>query len=104
MAENENTQIIMTTHSPTIVKMLNFEQIRVVKNENEHNKVVNIDKNSLPYPSLNEINYLAFGVAYNEPWKLGQKYKKNKVGRSYGFFVYLLDLLANSASFLKSQL
>lgn len=53
-------QVIITTHSATIVKGLQFENIRLVRMENSEKIVESILPNQLPYPSLNEVNYLAF--------------------------------------------
>jgi predicted ATP-dependent endonuclease of OLD family len=61
-----NTQIILTTHSPSIVKLLEFEQLKLLKKENGMVEVITIEKNELPYPSLNEVNFLAFGEADEE--------------------------------------
>jgi hypothetical protein len=66
LSNNENTQIILTTHSPAIVKMLEFGQLRLLKKENGKLNVIKIEKNELPYPSLNEVNFLAFGEADEE--------------------------------------
>jgi len=63
LSNNENTQIILTTHSPAIVKLLEFGQLRLLKKENGKVNAINIEKNELPYPSLNEVNFLAFGEA-----------------------------------------
>ena len=63
LSNNENTQIILTTHSPAIVKLLEFRQLRLLKKENGKVNEINIEKNELPYPSLNEVNFLAFGEA-----------------------------------------
>ncbi len=60
LSNTKNTQIILTTHSPAIVKLLDFEQLKLLKKEDEKVKLINIEKNNLPYPSLNEINFLAF--------------------------------------------
>jgi predicted ATP-dependent endonuclease of OLD family len=60
LSQNKNTQIILTTHSPAIVKMLNFENLRLVKGETSK-EVISVEENNLPYPSLNEVNFLAFG-------------------------------------------
>ncbi|WP_100614678.1 ATP-binding protein [Confluentibacter citreus] len=60
-----NTQVIMTTHSPAIVKLLDFEHLQLVKNGNGK-EVINVEKGNLPYPSLNEVNYLAFGESNDE--------------------------------------
>ena len=78
----------MTTHSPTIVKGLDFDNLRVVKNGNNGEKqIVKIDKASLPIPSLNEVNFLAFGEAdeeyhnelygYIDKEKMIEEYKNN---------------------------
>lgn len=59
LSQQQNTQIILTTHSPSIVKMLEFENLRLIK-ESDSIQVENIKKSNLPYPSLNEVNFLAF--------------------------------------------
>lgn len=65
LAASDNTQILLTTHSPSIVKLLDFEHIKLVK-EGVDKEVVNIERSDLPYPSLNEVNYLAFGESDDE--------------------------------------
>lgn len=65
LSESDNTQVLLTTHSPSIVKLLKFEHVKLIKNE-PHRMVVNVQKNELPYPSLNEVNYLAFNEADEE--------------------------------------
>ncbi len=55
-----NTQIIITTHSSQIVKQLEFLHIRLVRNDINGKIIENVLPNELPYPSLNEVNYLAF--------------------------------------------
>ena len=55
-------QILHTTHSGHIVKQLAFNQLRLTQfNSNKQKEVVKVDAQALPYPSLNEINYIAFG-------------------------------------------
>lgn len=66
LSKTNNTQIILTTHSPAIVKLLEFDQLKLLKNENGKVEVISIEKNELPYPSLNEVNFLAFGEADEE--------------------------------------
>ena len=39
--------------------MLDFEHLKLIKGS-QHKEVVNIEKHNLPYPSLNEVNFLAF--------------------------------------------
>lgn len=66
LSESENTQIIITTHSASIVKELDFENLRLISNEDGIEKVQTIDPGQLPYPSLNEVNYLAFSEINEE--------------------------------------
>jgi predicted ATP-dependent endonuclease of OLD family len=62
LSKARNTQVLLTTHSPEIVKRLRFEDILLVSSEVE-GKVSRIKKHELPYPSLNEVNFAAFGEA-----------------------------------------
>lgn len=57
LSEAPRTQVIITTHSPQIVKRLEYTNVRMVTLE--HN-VEMIQEGQLPYPSLNEVNFLAF--------------------------------------------
>lgn len=57
-----NTQVLMTTHSPEIVKRLKFENIHLVSNKTPE-KISRVLQHELPYPSLNEVNFAAFGEA-----------------------------------------
>lgn len=67
LSKADNTQILLTTHSPAIVKMLDFEHLQLIKEgEGEGKEVINIERSNLPYPSLNEVNYLAFGESNDE--------------------------------------
>lgn len=59
LSKNQHTQILLTTHSPAIVKMLDFEHLKLIKGA-QVKEIVNIEKHNLPYPSLNEVNFLAF--------------------------------------------
>lgn len=65
LSKADKTQVLLTTHSPAIVKMLDFEHLKLIKDE-EEKEVINIEKSNLPYPSLNEVNYLAFGESNDE--------------------------------------
>ncbi len=61
LANQTNTQVIVTTHSPVIVKGLPYNQIRVIRNNDTGLKSIeNTVQGLLPYPSLNEVSYLAF--------------------------------------------
>ncbi|MDS4068960.1 MAG: AAA family ATPase [Candidatus Competibacter sp.] len=65
LAQSQSTQVLMTTHSPSIVKLLEFENLRLIINEKTKD-IVSVNKKELPYPSLNEINFLAFGESDEE--------------------------------------
>ena len=66
LANAANTQVIITTHSATIVKELGFNNIRIIRMEENQKVVENTLPNQLPYPSLNEVNYLAFSEISEE--------------------------------------
>lgn len=56
-----NAQIVLTTHSSHIVKMLSFDNLRLIE-ENGNQKIIRtVEPACLPIPSLNEVNYSAFG-------------------------------------------
>lgn len=55
-----NTQVVLTSHSAILVKKLNFEHLRLIKTNQGTKMIESVLPNSLPYPSLNEVNYLAF--------------------------------------------
>lgn len=92
LSKSQHTQIILTTHSPAIVKMLNFEHLKLIKGS-QAKEIVNIEKHNLPYPSLNEVNFLAFnesddgyhnelyGYIESEGWLTD--YKNGKPNRAY---------------------
>ena len=61
----DKTQIILTTHSLSIVKLLKFEHLQLIKN-GVGKEIINVERGDLPYPSLNEVNYLAFGESNDE--------------------------------------
>lgn len=62
LSEVKSTQVLLTTHSPEIVKRLKFESILVVS-DGASERVSRVVKKELPYPSLNEVNFAAFGEA-----------------------------------------
>lgn len=66
---SKTAQIILTTHSPLLVKqlLLNTQVIvKVLSKDNTHIKVVPVEERVLPFLSANEINFLAFGLATEE--------------------------------------
>lgn len=66
LSGREHIQIIVTTHSPYLVKQLDYYQLRLVEDEANVKKVKPVDTASMPYVSLNEVNYLAFGEVSEE--------------------------------------
>ena len=67
LSNQTNNQIILTTHSNTIVKQLEYDNVRLVTVDDHDNRTVeNIQSRSLPFKSMNEINYLAFGDVSEE--------------------------------------
>lgn len=66
LANSDNTQVLLTTHCANIVKKLKFENLRLITGNNGQKTVQNISAHSLPYPSLNEVNYLAFDECTEE--------------------------------------
>jgi predicted ATP-dependent endonuclease of OLD family len=60
-----NTQVLLTTHSPEVVKKLQFHNLLLVTDDCPEG-VQQVDEQDLPYPSLNEVNYAAFGEASYE--------------------------------------
>ena len=74
--------------------MLTFSNLRLITEDNQNKKTISkIESHNLPYPSLNEVNYLAFnesdleyhnelyGFIEGEGWL--QEYKIGKVLKQY---------------------
>lgn len=61
-----NTQIILTTHSPVIVKELDFHNLRLICGDEDRKQILTVEPAVLQYPSLNEVNYAAYGEATEE--------------------------------------
>ena len=61
IAERGIVQVIITTHSSTVVKELTFDDLRLITFDDTGQKIVeNVQPGQMCYPSLNEINYVAF--------------------------------------------
>lgn len=60
LSNTDNTQILLTTHSSVIVKELDFSHLRLILLEDEEKVVKSVLPGQLPYPSLNEVNFIAF--------------------------------------------
>jgi len=66
---SKKAQIILTSHSPLLVKQLLYNEkvkINILEKNNSNVEVSSIDERLLPYVSANEINYLAFGLPTEE--------------------------------------
>lgn len=64
LASAENVQVIITTHSSAIVKELDFADLKlIIKGDNGIRQIMNVQPGQLCYPSLNEVNYIAFEEA-----------------------------------------
>ena len=66
LSKQDNTQVLLTTHSSLIVKNLDFNNIRLIQDNGGIKEIAKIQKRYLPSPSLNEVNYLAFGEVTEE--------------------------------------
>lgn len=60
LSQIPNTQILITTHSSNIVKELDFENIRLIKDDGNQRSITGVELGQLPYVSLNEIAFSAF--------------------------------------------
>ena len=94
LSKAPNTQVILTTHSGVIVKKLEFADLRLVSEDVNKNKyITSVESGLLFYPSLNEVNYTAFGEVteeyHDELWSVIEKhgwmaeYKNGKQLRPY---------------------
>lgn len=62
-----NTQVILTTHSGVFVKKMKYQDLRLISENDRGDKAIKpIDRGLLAYPSLNEVNYMAFGEVTEE--------------------------------------
>lgn len=62
LSRMKDVQIVLTTHSPYIVKQLEYENLRLVQENpaDASRKVIKVRRGQLAYPSLNEVNFIAF--------------------------------------------
>lgn len=66
---SKTCQIILTTHSPLLVKQAMYNdnvKVMVLKKDIDKIKVSSPSERKLPYLSANEINFIAFGLATEE--------------------------------------
>ena len=60
LSEALNVQVVLTTHSAYIVKQLEFSNLRLIVEENGTKMMKDVLPGQLQYPSLNEVNFVAF--------------------------------------------
>lgn len=60
LANQNNTQVLLTTHSSWVVKSLDFSVLRIIAKNNGHIEVTHPQLYCLPWLSHNEINYVVF--------------------------------------------
>lgn len=61
LSQQGHAQVLITTHGAHIVRYLNFSDLRLVYIDNNGHKCVgDVVPTHLPYPSLNEVNLIAF--------------------------------------------
>ncbi|EJL6123813.1 ATP-binding protein [Listeria monocytogenes] len=88
-----NTQIVLTTHSASIVKKLDISHLRLITISGTSKVIECVSKGQLPYTSLNEVNYLAFNeiseeyhnelYGYIEEQGILKVFKQNKPTQPY---------------------
>jgi predicted ATP-dependent endonuclease of OLD family len=66
LSNTPNTQIIITTHSASVVKELEFHHLHLIKSDSGIKTIEKVLPNILPFPSLNEVNFLAFSEVTEE--------------------------------------
>lgn len=66
LSDSQQVQVILTTHSGTIVKELSFDNLRLINDGINGKQVLDVKQGVLKYPSLNEVNFLAFDEVTEE--------------------------------------
>ena len=66
LSQRDDIQVVLTTHSPHVVKCLDSKNIRIVKKSGTEREIQNAEKSVIGYSSLNEINFLAYGYVSEE--------------------------------------
>lgn len=68
LSQMENVQVILTTHSAFIVKHLDYSNLRLINrgNEGDDRIITDVVPGQLKYPSLNEVNFIAFNEVTEE--------------------------------------
>ena len=66
LSSHPQTQVLLSTHSPVIVKGLGLGNLRLVRKNDGNHEVGMVNGGVLQTTSLNEVAYLAFGAASDE--------------------------------------
>jgi len=66
LSQQPDVQVILTTHSSFVVKQLTYDNIRVIKEKQGGRVILKPIPSTLPYASLNEINFTSFGDSSEE--------------------------------------
>lgn len=66
LSKAKNTQVILTTHSGVIVKALQYDDLRLISETENGKRIENVRNGLLEYPSMNEVNYIAFKEVTDE--------------------------------------
>ena len=85
MAAQANIQVVITTHSGYVVKMLDYAQLRLIKDNAGVKTVETVNSRLSPYPSLNDVNYVAYGDASIEHFNELYGYLE-QIGELQNFF------------------
>ena len=57
-----HAQVIVTTHSGDIIKHLNWDDVRLIVNEDNQKIVRQVQQRHLPSPTISEVNYCIFNM------------------------------------------
>lgn len=66
LADKQGIQVVLTTHSGCFLKEMDSDKVRLVQQIENRHVVLRVENNALPYASLNEIAFLAFGEETEE--------------------------------------
>lgn len=99
---SKEVQVIMTTHSPILIKQLlenDYVKILILNNDITYSK---IGQKKLSYNSANEINYLAFNLATEEYHNELYEELKNRYGANLGIKDFDTQFFINNQGETKS--
>lgn len=62
LSQKNGVQVLITTHSSDMVKVIEQHNLRVILNNNGSKTIKNVEAKHLPYISLNEVNYCVYDM------------------------------------------